>query len=108
MKSKKTPKKTNAIGERLREIRLDARLTQREIAKMFNLTAAAVGALENGLYTPNYDVLRFIKKNFSVSYDYIIDGVKNPKPTEELIIENSKLKEENEMLKKVVEKLLKS
>jgi transcriptional regulator with XRE-family HTH domain len=90
------------IANRLREIRLDARLTQKEMAKIIGLTAGSVGALENGLYTPNFDVLRALHTKLNVSYDYIIDGVKNGHNESEV----TALKQEVERLRKVVDKLV--
>jgi transcriptional regulator with XRE-family HTH domain len=103
----KKHEKESTIANRLREIRMDARLTQREMSKIVGLTPGAVGAMENGLYTPNFDVLRAIKTRLNVSYDYIIDGVKPPVNTSELISENRELKDEIGRLKKMVDKLLK-
>lgn len=90
------------IASRLREIRLDARLTQKEMAKIVGLTPGSIGALENGLYTPNFDVLRALHKKLNVSYDYIIDGVK----TNHNDHDSESLRQEVERLRKVVDKLL--
>lgn len=100
-------KHKQTIGERLREIRLDARLTQKEMGKLVGLTPGSVGALENNLYTPNYDVLRAIHDRLGVSYDYIIDGVKSAENPSKLISENKELRLEIDRLKKMVDKLLK-
>lgn len=100
-------KHKQTIGERLREIRLDARLTQKDMAKLVGLTPGSVGALENNLYTPNYDVLRAIHMNLGVSYDYIIDGIKATENPSKLIAENKELRLEIDRLKKMVDKLLK-
>lgn len=91
------------IAQRLREIRLDARLTQKDMAKIVGLTPGSIGAMENGLYTPNFDVLRALKQKLNVSYDYIIDGVKSSgnEPDKET------LKKEVERLTKIIDKLVK-
>jgi transcriptional regulator with XRE-family HTH domain len=99
--------KQQTIGDRLREIRLDARLTQKEMAKIVGLTPGSVGALENNLYTPNFDVLRSIHDRLGVTYDYIIDGIKSAENPSKLISENRDLKSEVDRLKKMVDKLLK-
>lgn len=99
--------KKEQIGKRLREIRIDARLTQKEMAKLVNLTPGAIGAMENGLYTPNFDVLRAIHRRLGATYDYIIDGVESSNNHSQLILENEALKEELDRLKKVVDKLVK-
>lgn len=99
--------KTELIGKRLKEIRLDARLTQREMAELVGLTSGSIGALENGLYTPNFDVLRAINKHLGASYDFIIDGVQSPQNNVQIKKENEMLKAELERLKKVIDKLVK-
>jgi transcriptional regulator with XRE-family HTH domain len=108
MKSKKASIKINktsddidGIAKRLKEIRIDARLTQKEMSSIVGLSAGAVGALENGLYTPNFDVLRAIHKRLGISYSYIIDGVKTNHN------DDGDLRQEVERLRKIVDKLLK-
>jgi len=101
MKITKQTGEFSDIAQRLREIRLDARLTQKEMAKIIGLTPGSVGALENGLYTPNFDVLRAIHTKLNVSYDYIIDGVKTNHN------DDGDLRQEVERLRKIVDKLLK-
>jgi transcriptional regulator with XRE-family HTH domain len=105
MRIKKTHTK-DQIAKRLREVRIDNRLTQKEMGEIINMTSGSVGALENGLYTPNFDVLRTIKKRFNVSYDFMLDGEVGP-DSNKLLDENAKLKEEVERLKRMVDKLLK-
>lgn len=92
-------KQTNTIGDRLREVRINARLTQKEMGELINLTSGSVGAMENNLYTPNYDVLKVIKDKLGVPYAYIIEGSND--------VDNSKLRQENDMLKKEVARLTK-
>jgi transcriptional regulator with XRE-family HTH domain len=93
------------IGSRLKDVRLDARLTQKELAKIVGLTPGSIGAMENDLYTPNFDVLRALKQKLNVSYDYLIDGVKSD--GKNLHSENERLKKEIERLTRIVDKLLK-
>jgi transcriptional regulator with XRE-family HTH domain len=108
MKNYKSNKDNNDdIGTRLKNIRFNARLTQKEMGDIVNMKPASIGALENGLYTPNYEVLRAIRKRLGVSYDYIIDGVESDINTSELIIKNKALEEEVARLSKVVDRLLK-
>jgi len=82
------------INERFRQVRLNHKLTQAELAKIIGLASGSVGAIEQGLYTPNFHVLRMLKKRLGVSYDYLIDG----EHTEDI-------RDENERLKRVVDKL---
>ena len=81
-------------------------MTQKEFAKLVGLSAPAIGAIENALYTPNFKVLREIKRKLNIDYAYLIDGedidyIKN------LRQDNLKLKKEVERLTKVVDKLIK-
>jgi len=105
MRIKKTQSK-DQIAKRLRDIRIDNRLTQKEMAKLINMTSGSVGALENGLYTPNFDVLRILKKKLNVSYDFMLDGELGP-DSSKLKDENERLKEEVDRLRKMIDKLLK-
>jgi transcriptional regulator with XRE-family HTH domain len=91
------------INSRFRDIRIDHRLTQAEMAAAVGLTAGAVGAIEQGLYTPNFSVLRILNKKFGVSYSFIIDGEKDD--SDSLRKKCSQLEEENERLKRIVDKL---
>lgn len=93
------------IKERFREVRLDHRMTQVEMGKLVGLTSSAVGAIEQGLYTPNFAVLRALNHRLGVSYSYIIDGLKEN--GHELAKRVKELEEENAMLRKVVAKLTK-
>ena len=91
----------NEVGLRLKEIRLANKMTQADMAKLIKMAAGSVGALENGLYTPSFRVMKIIKRRLGVPYDYIIDGEKSD--SEELI----RLREENARLKRVVDRLTK-
>lgn len=107
-KSKKTPASgVDPIGSRIRDIRHNAKLTQKELAEIIGMTAAGVGALENGLYTPNYNVIRVLHERFGVTYDYIIDGVNLTNNNRELAEENKKLKDDLARLNKIIDKLTK-
>jgi transcriptional regulator with XRE-family HTH domain len=93
------------IKKRFKEIRIDSRLTQADLAKIVGLTPGSVGAIEQGLYTPSFKVLRALHQRLGVSYDYIIDGDKSD--IEDLKRRIRSLEEENTRLKKVVDKLTK-
>lgn len=98
--------KYNDITKRFKQIRKDNNLTQKEMAAIIGLSAPAVSAIEQGLYTPNFDVMRIIKKKFKVDYEFLIDG-EHSNEIKNLRQENAKLKEELARLTKVVDRLVK-
>jgi transcriptional regulator with XRE-family HTH domain len=93
------------INKRFKEIRLNHRLTQAEMGELVGLASGSVGAIEQGLYTPNYSVIRILKHKLNVSYNYLIDGDKVDNT--DLSKECKQLREENERLKRIVDKLTK-
>lgn len=106
IKHTKTTDQTD-ISKRLKEIRIDNRLTQKDMAKLVGMTSGSIGALENGLYTPNFEVLRTLKKKLGVSYDYLIDGDEKVLTQQALKNELAAIRQENDRLKKIVDKLIK-
>lgn len=62
-----------SIGERILEIRLEAGLTQREMADRLSVTRQAVSRWETGETAPGIDTLRLIAEAFGVSVDHILD-----------------------------------
>lgn len=75
------------------------------MAELVGLASGSVGAIEQGLYTPNFSVLRILKQKLNVSYDYLIDG--DQVEGVDLANEVKQLREENERLKRIVDKLTK-
>lgn len=75
------------------------------MAELVGLASGSVGAIEQGLYTPNFSVLRILKQKLNVSYDYLIDG--DQVEGVDLANEVKQLREENERLKRIVDKITK-
>lgn len=75
------------------------------MAELVGLASGSIGAIEQGLYTPNFSVLRILKQKLNVSYDYLIDG--DQVEGVDLANEVKQLREENERLKRIVDKLTK-
>lgn len=59
------------ISERIKELRLEKGLTQKEIAKNIESTVKNVWAYENNLSTPPIDVLSRYADFFNCSIDYL-------------------------------------
>lgn len=67
-------------ANRLIELRKRNRLTQSDLAKVLNVTQAAVGNWELGKRDPDYDTLSRIADYFHVSVDYLLGRSDDPAP----------------------------
>ncbi len=70
---------TKIIGDRLREIRVSNRYSQKEIAEMCGSTQATIGRYEQGLVDISPDKLLWYAETFDVSLDYIFGRIDEPK-----------------------------
>lgn len=61
------------FGERLKELRTERGLTQRDLVKKINnkITQAAIAMWENNLRIPNLEAAAILAQFFGVSLDYI-------------------------------------
>jgi transcriptional regulator with XRE-family HTH domain len=75
------------------------------MGELVGLASGSVGAIEQGLYTPNFSVIRILKQKLNINYDYLIDG--DTISNKELDKEIEQLREENARLKRIVDKLTK-
>ena len=60
-----------AFGERLKELRTNKNITQKQFAKIIGIEERSYQRYENGNSTPNYNVLIFIADYYNVSLDYL-------------------------------------
>lgn len=60
------------MKERLRTLRIESGLTQKQLAQKLNSTNKNIWAYENGLATPPIDVLNSYADTFNVSVDYLL------------------------------------
>ncbi len=67
------------ISNILKDLRLQANMSQAELAKLLGISRSAVSSYENATRSPNYEVLTKIARIFHVSTDYIL-GLKDRKP----------------------------
>jgi len=68
------PEALDAIGDRLREARLKAGLSQRELARRLDLSASLISQLESGMSKPSVGTLYAIVTELGVSLDTVIRG----------------------------------
>jgi len=59
------------FGERLKELRSEKCLTQKQLAKMLNVSGNTVHAWECDLQEPSMSALKEISVIFNVSLDYL-------------------------------------
>ncbi|MBR5679200.1 MAG: helix-turn-helix transcriptional regulator [Clostridia bacterium] len=63
-----------AIGKRIEKLRVEQRLSQRELAVRAGLTQQEVSYFERGLRSPRVDNLLSLSRTLGVSTDYLLTG----------------------------------
>jgi len=66
-------------GERLRNLRLDAGKTQKEMSKIFNVTEGSYAHWEACRREPRYDVVKALAEYFNVTEEYLYGEDIKPK-----------------------------
>ena len=69
----------NIVGERLKELRVNARYSQKQLAELCETTQATIGRYEMGVAEPPFQKLLWYADFFNVSLDYIFGRTDNPK-----------------------------
>ncbi|MCU4932824.1 transcriptional regulator [Bacillus thuringiensis] len=60
------------IGENLRKLRKNQKLTMKELGQKLNLAESTISGYENGNRKPDYDTLNKFADFFEVSTDYLL------------------------------------
>lgn len=60
------------MGEKLKSLRIEKKLTQKQIAERVGLAISAISSYESGTRYPSYDVLIKLAQIFHVSTDYLL------------------------------------
>lgn len=60
------------IGEKLKALRIEKHLTQKQVADRIGLAISAVSSYESGTRYPSYDVLVKLARIYHVSTDYLL------------------------------------
>ena len=63
------------IGERLRKLRTENKMTQGQVASRVGVAISAISSYESGVRLPSYTVLIKLSRLFHVTTDYLL-GVK--------------------------------
>lgn len=72
----------NRFGGRLKKLRTDKKLSQRELAERFNISQSAIAYYESGKKEPNHEMLQKLADFFEVSLDYLLGRTDNTEPTQ--------------------------
>ena len=62
------------IGDRIKQLRTDAKMTQPELAAKLEVTRSAIATYENNTRQPSFHILVRIAEIFHVSTDYLLLG----------------------------------
>ena len=62
----------STFGDRLRELRRERGMQQRELGELYNLSSSAIGSYERNLREPTLDLLLQLSEYFGVSVDYLL------------------------------------
>lgn len=60
------------MGEKLKSLRIEKNLTQKQVADRIGLAISAVSSYESGTRYPSYDVFIKLSRIFHVSTDYLL------------------------------------
>lgn len=83
----------NLFGKRLRELRKEKNLTQKDVANFLKISDRTIGYYESGQRKPDPETLQKIADFFNVSVDYLLGrtDIRNPEssfsPLDEEIVE---------------------
>jgi transcriptional regulator with XRE-family HTH domain len=98
------------LGERIREARLLKKLTQKQLAKLLNVTDATINRYERGLRNPDPEMLKAIADILDVSIDYLLGKIDISNRSEIFVSEFSKrlkeLREEASLTQKDIAEAL--
>ena len=67
-----------SLGQRLKQIRIEKKLTQKELANLMETSPTYLGYLENDKKKPGTDLLTNLKNNSNISIDWLLTGKGEP------------------------------
>ena len=62
----------STFGDRLRELRRERGMQQRELGELYNLSSSAIGSYERNLREPTLELLLQLSEYVGVSVDYLL------------------------------------
>ena len=65
--------KENVFGKKLKELRIEKGLSQRQLGKIFNVCNQTISFWETGSREPDLDTLVLISRYFEISIDSLLE-----------------------------------
>lgn len=65
------------VGERIKELRIQKKLTQTDLGKLISLTYIQIGRYETGKSSPSSDVLQRLATALDTTTDYLMKGTED-------------------------------
>lgn len=90
------------MGEKLKALRLEKKMTQKQVADIIGLAISAVSSYESGSRYPSYDVLVQLSRIFHVTTDYLL-GMTDKRNIDVTGLDDSEI----ELISQLVDKLRK-
>jgi transcriptional regulator with XRE-family HTH domain len=84
VKNVEFPEKLNPFSQRLRQLREEKGLLQKDVAKILGITPSAYGYYEQGKREPSMEVLKKLSDFFNVSIDYLLGRTDIRSPVDEI------------------------
>lgn len=91
------------MGEKLKSLRTEKKLTQKQIADRIGLAISAVSSYESGTRYPSYDALIKLARIYHVSTDYLL-GITDSRNIDVTGLEDDEI----ELIAQLVDKLRQS
>lgn len=79
------------LGERLRLLREERKMAQKEIASLLGLTYSAIGKYETDSNKPSSDTIHQLADFFQVSTDYLLGRSEIRFPADKIIAEHNEM-----------------
>lgn len=89
------------LGERLKSLRQEYKITQEELAKNVGVTTSMIGMYETNARKPSYEVLLKIADYFNTTADYLLGNSNMRVPEETLKKWDNKYNKDGELEKQV-------
>ena len=66
--------KTTTIGERIKQLRVSNKFTQKEFSNLLGIKQATISQIETGVIEPSLNIIKGIVFFFNTSYSWLLDG----------------------------------